>query len=158
LDADRQIDDDRLHRFLVRFFKRPHAPAAVADEIGAGIVVIGNDVDCLLLALLCQIDGKVGNRRLQIEMARIERARLDRFEREFDDLARTIGVFNPPRTVVRRLIGDLGASASEMSCDMTDWIARLGTSPVLAPFLTKPSMHSGGRGGSLFAAGVSGRA
>lgn len=43
LNADRQIDDHRLHGFLVCLFQCAHAPAAIADEERSRILVIGND-------------------------------------------------------------------------------------------------------------------
>jgi len=69
------------------------------------VVVVRNHVDRLLLPLLREVHRELGNRRLQIEMARIERAMLDRLQRQFDHLAGRVAVLETPRTILRRFVG-----------------------------------------------------
>ena len=77
LDANRKVDDDRFHRFLVGLFQCPYPPATVADEECTGVFMIRDHVNGLLLALFCQINGQLRYGSLQIKMPGVERARFD---------------------------------------------------------------------------------
>jgi hypothetical protein len=114
--------------------------AAVADEIRARIVVVGDHVNRLLLTLLREVHCEFGDRRLQIEMSRVERTMFDCLQRQFDHLARRIAVLEAPSAILRRLVGgrveqELGSRSLRVSF-RADFVA----AGVAVSDLTIPSM------------------